>query len=464
MNNKQFYKKLQEKIPHWQTQGWLDDVSAHSILNDAYNGVDNSNAKSHKISLILGIMGVMLLAVGAISFFAANWQGMSKLMKLSLLFSSMSIAYFASVLALTDQKYPALGQAFLLLGVLLFGNNIMLLAQIYHIDSHYPNGILLWAAGALITAFIMKSEVVLITSILLSLLWTGMEIFDFSQIHWQWLLFWSVCTILTIRQGFQLAAHIMIVSFFVWLLFSFYSFVRYTSVGYLVQIYLLSGLLIFMLAETIRNRQYIRFFTELLSRYALIFSAAFLYVLSFPELDFDASFDPYHIADKLYPQLYFVIIQLVLIGLFLPASIRHFMSKEKSHPIKRLSVLWPVSWSLVLVICLLWNLFFYQEQQNIPVIIINVLLFSLVIGLIYSGLAVHKRFYVNLAFVLFAITLLSRYFDTFWGLMDRSLFFIVGGLLLIIGGYWLEKKRRQLNRQSASDRHQSIPFNGDHNE
>ncbi|NOQ80444.1 MAG: DUF2157 domain-containing protein [Gammaproteobacteria bacterium] len=458
MNNKQFYKKLQEKLPHWKMQGWLDDVSAQSILNDAYSDANNSSSKSHKISLILGIMGVMLLAVGVISFIAANWQGMSKIMKLSLLFSSMTAAYLASVWALSEQKYPALGQAFLLLGVLLFGNNIMLIAQIYHIDSHYPNAILLWAAGALITALIMKSEVVLITSILLSVLWSGMEIFDFSRIHWQWLLFCSVCSVLTIRQGFHLAAHIMIVSFFVWLLFSFYSFARYTSVGYLVQTYLLSGVLIFMLAEMMRNRQYIRYFTELLSRYALIFSAVFLYVLSFPELDFDASFYSGYIADELYPQLNVVIIQLMLMGLFLVSSIRHFMANEKSQPIKWLSVLW----SLFLVLCLLWNLFFYQEQQNIPVIIINVLLFLLVIGLIYSGLVEHKRFYVNLAFGLFTVTLLTRYFDTFWDLMDRSLFFIVGGLLLIIGGYWLEKKRRQLNRQSVSDMHQSIPFTGDH--
>jgi uncharacterized membrane protein len=458
MNNKQFYKKLQEKLPHWKMQGWLDDVSAQSILNDAYSDAHNSSLKSHRISFILGIMGVMLLAVGAISFFAANWQGMSKIMKLSLLFSSMTAAYLASAWALSDKKYPALGQAFLLLGVLLFGNNIMLIAQIYHIDTHYPNGILLWATGALISAIIMKSELVLIAGILLSLLWTGMEIFDFSQIHWPWLLFWSAGLLLTIRQGFYIAAHFIIVSLFVWLLFSFNSFTRYTSVGYLVQTYLLSGVLIFMLAEMMRNRQYIRYFTELLSRYALIFSAVFLYVLSFPELDFDASFYSGYIADELYPQLNVVIIQLMLMGLFLVSSIRHFMANEKSQPIKWLSVLW----SLFLVLCLLWNLFFYQEQQNIPVIIINVLLFLLVIGLIYSGLVEHKRFYVNLAFGLFTVTLLTRYFDTFWDLMDRSLFFIVGGLLLIIGGYWLEKKRRQLNLQSVSDMHQSIPFTGDH--
>ena len=182
MNNKQFYKKLQEKLPQWQMQGWLDDLSTAAILNDAYSDANNANLKSHKISFILGLMGVMLLAVGAISFFAANWQGMSKLLKLTLLFSSMTSAYLAAAWALSDEKSPVLAQAFLLLGVLLFGNNIFLIAQIYHIDSHYPNGVFFWSLGALITALIIKSEVVLVAAIVLSLLWTGMEIFDFRQI------------------------------------------------------------------------------------------------------------------------------------------------------------------------------------------------------------------------------------------------------------------------------------------
>ena len=165
-------------------------------------------------------------------------------------------------------------------------------------------------------------------------------------------------------------------------------------------------------------------------------------------------------SQKLYPQINIIIIQLLLMSLVLVVAIRHLLANQKNLPIKWLSVLW----TLLLMICLLWNLLFYQEQQNIPVIIINVLLFSSVIGLIHSGLAEHKSFYVNSAFSLFTITLLSRYFDTFWGLMDRSLFFIIGGLLLIFGGYWLEKKRRQLNRQSDHEQHQSIEFTGDHNE
>ncbi|MCU7940532.1 MAG: DUF2157 domain-containing protein [gamma proteobacterium symbiont of Bathyaustriella thionipta] len=437
MNNKQFYKKLQERLPQWQMQGWLDEKSANAILNDAYSEADTSNFKAHKMSFILGIMGVILLAVGAISFFAANWQGMSKLIKLTILFSSMTFAYLATAWALSSQKYFALGQAFLLLGVLLFGNNIMLIAQIYHIDSHYPNGVLLWVAGALLTAIIMKSEVVLVAGVLLSLIWTGMKIFDFRQIHWPWLIFWAAVVWLAIREGFHLASHLIVLSLFLWLLFYFNSFTRYASEDFLVQIYLLIGLLIVMLAETLKCRQHVAYFVEHLSYYALIFSFIFLYILSFPDLNLYSSVSYSNTSGIFKAQLTWMLIHLVLMGAILMFTYTRLKGSLKAIPLfKWLAVLW----LLILFVSLFLNVYFYQEQQSITVIMVNLLLFFLVIGLIYFGLSVYKRFYVNAAFILFSITLLSRYFDTFWSLMDRSVFFIVGGLLLIIGGYWLEKK------------------------
>ncbi|MCK5664791.1 MAG: DUF2157 domain-containing protein, partial [Thiotrichaceae bacterium] len=283
MNNKSFVKQLEQKLPHWQQQGWLDQDGADAILSDSQSG----RQKSHKLSIILAMMGVILLGAGAISFFAANWQGMSKLLKLSLLFSSMISAYMVSAYCLSADKlsvprYPAMGHAFLLLGVLLFGNNIMLVAQIYHIDSHYPNGVLLWGIGALFTTILMRSEIVMILAVLLSLLWTGMEIVDFQQIHWQWLLFWSIASYFIVRYNFSLAAHFSQLSLFIWALMSLYSFSEYLSPVYLIQIYLLIGILLFLLARLLQLLTYQQAYNETLSFYAFIFSLIFLYILSFP--------------------------------------------------------------------------------------------------------------------------------------------------------------------------------------
>jgi uncharacterized membrane protein len=53
---------------------------------------------------------------------------------------------------------------------------------------------------------------------------------------------------------------------------------------------------------------------------------------------------------------------------------------------------------------------------------------------------------------LFVVALISRYFDTFWTLFDRSLFFMAGGVVLLVGGYFLERQRRRLAQQIAGGR------------
>jgi uncharacterized membrane protein len=66
----------------------------------------------------------------------------------------------------------------------------------------------------------------------------------------------------------------------------------------------------------------------------------------------------------------------------------------------------------------------------------------------------NDRVLVNMAFLFFGLGLLSRYFDTFWTLLDRSYFFMAGGLLLIGGGYLLEKQRRKLTGRIRAARSQ----------
>ncbi|MCU7835103.1 MAG: DUF2157 domain-containing protein [gamma proteobacterium symbiont of Taylorina sp.] len=439
MNNKKFYNQLAKKLPDWQAQGWIDHVGAQAILQDTRTSIH----KPHKLSIILGILGVMLLAAGSISFFAANWQGMSKLLKLSLLLSSMISAYlvsaycFSSNINLLKPRYPAMGQAFLLLGVLLFGNNIMLIAQIYHIDSHYPNGVLLWACGALLTAVLMRSEIVMITANLLALLWSGMEIFDFQQDHWQWLIFLSVSTYFVLRYDFKIASHFTIVSFFIWALFNMDSFSDYFHPIYLVQLYLLVGISLFLTAKFLILCQIRIDFNEKLSFYALCFSLIFLYILSFPDFDFS-------VAKASTTQYSWLLINLGLTGLIAILVVVNLKMHKKALVVYQIM---GILWLSALLVTLLVNIYYFHEQHDVIVVFINVLILLLVVWLIYSGLAEHNRFYVNAAFVVFSITLISRYFDTFWSLMSHSLFFISGGLLLIVGGYWLERKRRQLSLQ-----------------
>jgi uncharacterized membrane protein len=83
-------------------------------------------------------------------------------------------------------------------------------------------------------------------------------------------------------------------------------------------------------------------------------------------------------------------------------------------------------------------------REWLALAVLNLVLVAALILLIAEGYRRDDRFVVNLGFLAFALTILRLYFDTFWLLFDRSLFFMVGGLLVIALGWLLERKRRHL--------------------
>jgi uncharacterized membrane protein len=66
------------------------------------------------------------------------------------------------------------------------------------------------------------------------------------------------------------------------------------------------------------------------------------------------------------------------------------------------------------------------------------------LGLVFVGYFRGEELLINLALAIFGIDVVSRYFEFSWGLLDRSLVFIVAGLVLLGGGYLLERGRRQV--------------------
>jgi len=77
-------------------------------------------------------------------------------------------------------------------------------------------------------------------------------------------------------------------------------------------------------------------------------------------------------------------------------------------------------------------------------LLFNILFALEIVGLIIIGFVRRYPTYVNIGLLFFALDVIARYFDFFWALLPRSLFFILGGLLLLTGGIMLEKKRRKI--------------------
>ncbi len=64
--------------------------------------------------------------------------------------------------------------------------------------------------------------------------------------------------------------------------------------------------------------------------------------------------------------------------------------------------------------------------------------------LVSAGVREGRPGWVNFGAFLFALQVITRYFDLFVGMLDTGLLFVLGGALLLGMGYLTERKRRQL--------------------
>lgn len=78
----------------------------------------------------------------------------------------------------------------------------------------------------------------------------------------------------------------------------------------------------------------------------------------------------------------------------------------------------------------------YSEMARLG---LNFLYIALLAAGVWIGVTFRKSYVISQTFFWIAVYLISLYFDFFWSLVDRSLFFMVLGLIGLVGGFWLEK-------------------------
>ena len=126
---------------------------------------------------MLGILGAVLIGFGAMSFVAAHWNEMARLLRLALIFGGLFGAYGLAGL-LFDRDHPAFAHAAILTGVALFGAGIMLIAQMFHISGHAEDAVLTWALGALGAGVVLRCNPALALAMLLMGLWGKQRVGD----------------------------------------------------------------------------------------------------------------------------------------------------------------------------------------------------------------------------------------------------------------------------------------------
>jgi len=166
-----FRRKLRDELALWRAEGLVAPDQADALAA-RYRLADLAKESSSTLLLSLYIVGALLVAGGVVSFVAANWDGLPAAPKVVLIVLAMLVCHGGGFyLWKIRETHPWLGHALIVLGTLVFGANLGLMAQIFNIHSNVYNGVAAWAVGAMAVAYAVGSVPNAFIAVVLSFVW-----------------------------------------------------------------------------------------------------------------------------------------------------------------------------------------------------------------------------------------------------------------------------------------------------
>ncbi|MFA6967285.1 DUF2157 domain-containing protein [Bosea sp. (in: a-proteobacteria)] len=161
-----YRKRLDADLTRWTAEGLLGADAASAIRRSV------ATEGGFRLPALLGLFGGLLIASSVAAFVAANWEAIPRLVKLAMIVISV-VAALGIAARLERKGSPSGSDAAATCGVLIFGAGIALIGQMYHLPADWPAGALLVALGALVVAFLLRSNGALAVALVALCAWSG---------------------------------------------------------------------------------------------------------------------------------------------------------------------------------------------------------------------------------------------------------------------------------------------------
>ena len=423
-----FRKHLKRELLSWQAENIVTQEQAAAISNRY--GLNNLNKESTSIFLAaVYIIGALLIGGGIISFVAAHWDKLGRESKVVLIVCTMlGVELAGFYLWKVSEKRKWLGHSLVMIGALIFGANIGLLAQIFHIQSDYYTGFVAWAIGAAAMAWSVMSVPIAVIGLAASFIW-----FSGTQWHsWYETFCYYPMVVAAVFLSFAyfkrsgLVFVLSLIAIGLSLLMHSGSQADQLGFGYAaIAVCLLSCGLGGM---ALKNENFVKFATYGMF-VGTVFLALGLYVLSFA--------DHYHRIKNM--------VWLYSVGAAYAAAIIIWLFAAK----KMFTGGYLKIFAVTIVLSAALGIAGLLTRQDIIILVLaNIACFILSAALIYISFALEDR-RIFWAGTLFAnLVIISRFFEYDTGLLIKSAVFIVCGIALIAAAVKFEnylKQRKMLN-------------------
>jgi uncharacterized membrane protein len=314
------------------------------------------------------------------------------------------------------------------LGTMLFGAGIWLVAQIYHLDEHYPDGILLWGCGALALAWALPSISQAVLAALLLLLWQGFEALQFRAP----LPFAPALVLLgTVLLALQLRSRVLLsvglTAFHVSLFFMI-------KLGSLSLLFFLSLAALLIAAGLVLEKgSRAPELAPVFSFFGYVPFSVIFFLLTFSGVIRDLS---YH-SSQWQIGAWMLAFTIGATGLWI-AALRPFGGLKERYArdqqYHRLIV--PVVFALSVLI----GLRVVDTYGGLPRLAYNLLFLAYAVLLMLQGFRTGRTRSAVVGCILLAAFTVARYTDLFHSLLARSAVFFIIGALMIGAGYFFTRK------------------------
>jgi uncharacterized membrane protein len=153
------YKFLETESPAWVAEGIITEAQRERLLAryppEAVQAVG-----------LLPLLGSILVGLSALSVVAANWQRLPTTVRLGLLLGSLLAAYAGGEYFLRRGN-RRLGHGLVGLGLVMFGVSIILTSQLYQLVGYDVSGLLAWVVVGVLLSYLYNSQPLALLPILI---------------------------------------------------------------------------------------------------------------------------------------------------------------------------------------------------------------------------------------------------------------------------------------------------------
>jgi len=171
---------LQTALTEWQQKGILSAEQAERIQT-LYPPEPDAAGKQNRILYVLGAMAALLFGAALLLVIGYNWNDMPREAKLGIMLGGTALVHGLGFWFNRRMGRPLAAEIAHFPGCIVYGAGIWLVAQAYHIDAHYPDGMWWWALGVLPLVILSGSPLFHLLYVGLLAVWCGMEVLGFQN-------------------------------------------------------------------------------------------------------------------------------------------------------------------------------------------------------------------------------------------------------------------------------------------